>query len=190
MYTASTRLMVSRNASLSNTLRSLALQVTHQSAVMLTNTTRLSVRRRSSICGEYATVLRSTLALGGGSRVTPQAGTSAASSNTAARRMPVLWSRQRARSNHHRPSASRVAPISSSATASTPRCLPSTHSSQIALRYIGNASTCLSVSIQAPGLGRRLASEGTKPISRNGSARPRPRVRNTSIAAAAGAVSA
>ncbi|MCW0425980.1 hypothetical protein NB717_003976 [Xanthomonas sacchari] len=52
MYTASTRLMVSRNASLSNTLRSLALQVTHQSAVMLTNTTRLSVRRRSSICGE------------------------------------------------------------------------------------------------------------------------------------------
>src|SRR5690606_21954017 len=41
------------------------------------------------------------------------------------------------------------------------------------------ASTCLSVSIHAPGLGRRSASAGMKPISRNGSARPRPSIRYT-----------
>ena len=74
--------------------------------------------------------------------------------------------------------------------ASTPRWRPSTQASQIAVRYIGKASTCLKVSIQAPGFGRRLASAGTKPITRKGSARPRPRARNTSSAAAAGAVNA
>ena len=41
------------NSGRDSTARSLALQLTHQSAVMLTNTTRLSARRRSSNCGEY-----------------------------------------------------------------------------------------------------------------------------------------
>src|SRR5690606_24540462 len=59
-----------------------------------------------------------------------------------------------------------------------------------AVRYIGKASTCLSVSIHAPGLGRRSASAGTKPISRNGSARPRPNIRNIASAIHGNAVKA
>ena len=71
-----------------------------------------------------------------------------------------------------------------------PRCLPNTQANQTAVRYIGNASQDLNVSIHAPGFGRREASAGTKPISRKGKARPKPNARKTSIAGSIGAVKA
>ncbi len=67
---------------------------------------------------------------------------------------------------------------------------PSTHSSQTAVRYNGNASTCFSVSIHRPGLGSTAAKRGTKPISRNGDARPSASARNTVNDTIAGWVSA
>jgi hypothetical protein len=48
----------------------------------------------------------------------------------------------------------------------------------------------LRVSIHAPGRGKRDASPGTKPISRNGSASPSPSARNTSSASSGCAVKA
>ncbi|MNT38170.1 hypothetical protein D3C72_1743530 [compost metagenome] len=193
MYTALVRLSSSLNSGRDSTARSLALQLTHQSAVMLTNTTRLSARRRSSICGEYSTtfsLLACAARAGGASWVTAHTGTSAAITSSTPSSPAARWLRQRLRSNSHRPPVSSSRPPSASAMPSTPRCLPSTHSSHNAAAYIGKASTCFRVSIHWPGLGRRRASAGTKPISRNGRARPRPRNRNTSIAATGGATKA
>ena len=56
--------------------------------------------------------------------------------------------------------------------------------------YIGKPPPGFRVPIPGPGLGWRRARAGTKPISRNGSARPRPRNRNTVIAFSGGAMNA
>ena len=51
----------------------------------------------------------------------------------------------------------------------------STQTSQAAVAYSGKASTCFSVSIQAPGLGRTFCMAGLKLSATTGVAKPRPR---------------
>ena len=57
---------------------------------------------------------------------------------------------------------------------STPLCLPATHNSQTAVRYSGKAMTCLSVSIQAPGLGSQLLAAALLLMATIGAAIPTP----------------
>jgi len=101
-------------------------------------------------------------------------------------RLPPL----RARVHAQAASASAIAAAIHRPAASAPRCLASTHTSQAAVAYSGNASNCFSVSIHAPGFGSRRANAGTKPINRNGRASPRPSIRNTIIPPATGPVKA
>src|SRR6185437_5373944 len=131
-----------------------------------------------------------TLALdGGGTLLSSTIGTRVAIASTATASLLTV-ARERLRSNHHKVIASSTIATSTRPTASAPRWLASTQTSHAAVRYIGKASTCFSVSIQRPGLGSRRASAGTKPMARNGKARPMPSARNTSSADSIGAVNA
>lgn len=195
MYTALAASSALLKPARANTAFSLALQLTHQLAVMFTNTTRSCARRPASACSENATLampllVAASVVSGFGRRCsansgqhTPAAATSASASQP---RPPPL----RARVHAHAASASAIAATSHRPAASAPRCLASTHTSQAAVAYIGNASNCFRVSIHAPGFGSSRANAGTKPISRNGNARPRPSIRNTSIPPAVGPVNA
>ncbi len=64
-------------------------------------------------------------------------------------------------------------------------CTSNTQSSQAAVPYIGKASRCFSVSIQAPGLGNSRIRAGMKVTATNGAAKPRPRAVNIKRAAGA-----
>ena len=81
-------------------------------------------------------------------------------------------------------SASSTRPLPITATALAPAWRPSTQISQTTVRYSGKAMSCLKPSIHAPGLGIQRAAPGTRPMIRNGAARPRPRVAKTSSAVA------
>ena len=73
---------------------------------------------------------------------------------------------------------------------STPACRPSTHASASAVRNIGTDNMARNRFIHGPGLGSRLRNAGTKPITRNGSASPKPSPANTASACAVGSTSA
>ena len=62
---------------------------------------------------------------------------------------------------------------------SQPACRYKSHRQPAAVAAIGMARNRCSRAIHAPGCGRRRLSAGTKAMSRNGSASPRPRAANT-----------
>src|SRR5690348_7336182 len=174
-----------------NTAYSLALQVTHQSAPMSTNTGVSASRSDWSLVGLKAITSPFDEAVCeiGATRVTPYSDAAAAIASTSVKAWPSVRSGCR-RACHHNAAASNTIAISTSATASAPRWCANTHISHTADRYIGNARICFSVSIQRPGFGSQRASAGTRPISVSGNARPTPSTSITSNSCAAGATKA
>ena len=69
---------------------------------------------------------------------------------------------------------------------SMPLCWPSTHTSHTTVANMGNAISCLKVTIHGPGRGRALATAGTTLATRYGMAMPKPIAPNTANACTAG----
>ena len=66
----------------------------------------------------------------------------------------------------HAASATRIAPAKAAPKPIDEVCCARTHSSHAADAYIGNANTCFSVSIQAPGFGSARRIQGANDSSR------------------------
>ena len=90
----------------------------------------------------------------------------------------------------HAAKPSSTAPAAPASTPAGPACSDTTHSSQTAAPYIGNASAPRSTSIHAPGRGSNRATPGTTESTRYGAANPSPSAPKTNIATTAGAARA
>ena len=80
--------------------------------------------------------------------------------------------------------------ISNKIRASSEVCTMNTHINQRAVAIMGKAKNCLSVSIQAPGLGRALIHSGFKASNKYGPAKPKPSARKIGRVAKEGCNSA
>ena len=139
-------------SSVSSTADSFARQVMHQSAVTSTNTGVPAARRSATACSDQGILpppsCATPLPFSSSERQEPRL-TAAATQATVASLLHLPYR------HSHSPRARARAPASAAVMVLTPVWRPATHSSQIAVPYRGKASSCLRVSIQAPGLGSR-----------------------------------
>ena len=171
----------------------------HQAAVKSTNTGRPSARNSSTRLADQGRQSMAADALGfsgtdvAAGRMAAAKPSTAATPSPASTTAPGSQRRCGPRCKCPTPQAAKPTPSAASSsrpTASTPDWRPSTHTSHTAVANSGKASAWRSVTIHAPGRGRRASRPGSSASSRYGAAMPSPSAVKIASASAAGRASA